>query len=317
MEEKNIYYHYTSIDALYNIVKEKELWLFNLRDTNDPQELYYNEEMYKFAIKNILSSKNNIDKLVENINNEDFKIYLSNLLYKFDINKSQQLLVINDIYNEKWHDYYNLSLTKLRDKQLHWLQYGNKFKGVCIGINIEILKEKYKSINIDNIIYTDDNKCEEIENKIINELSDIFKSNFLAILYENYIVKNKENEKFFIGFDLKNIFNSVYENIKVFIKKKYFENEEEVRIFNCVDYDYRQNKYYIGDKNIPIPEQIFINGKIKDIIKINIEDLLKKGLIDEIILGCNCNQNKYVLEKFLDNNNVSNCKISKSEFIIN
>ena len=37
-DEQNIYYHYTSVEALYNIVKTRTFWLVNSKSSNDKTE---------------------------------------------------------------------------------------------------------------------------------------------------------------------------------------------------------------------------------------------------------------------------------------
>ena len=41
-----IYYHYTSLEALYNIVSSKTFWLTSLKTSNDKKELYYKPEFF-------------------------------------------------------------------------------------------------------------------------------------------------------------------------------------------------------------------------------------------------------------------------------
>ena len=41
MDGQNIFYHYTSINSLYNIIMSRELWLTNLKSSNDKSERYY------------------------------------------------------------------------------------------------------------------------------------------------------------------------------------------------------------------------------------------------------------------------------------
>ena len=40
-----IVYHYCSVDSLYKIVTSKELWLTNLKSSNDPRELLHGKEL--------------------------------------------------------------------------------------------------------------------------------------------------------------------------------------------------------------------------------------------------------------------------------
>ena len=36
-----VYYHYTSLDTLFNIISNKTLWLTSLKSSNDRKELFY------------------------------------------------------------------------------------------------------------------------------------------------------------------------------------------------------------------------------------------------------------------------------------
>lgn len=68
-------YHYTSMNVVYNIIKNKELWLGNVLNTNDKSELTY----FVNEIKG---------KLIENIPNKSdeignyFKIFVAGLKMK-------------------------------------------------------------------------------------------------------------------------------------------------------------------------------------------------------------------------------------------
>lgn len=41
MDGQNIFYHYTSINSLYNIIMSRELWLTNLKSSNDNRKILY------------------------------------------------------------------------------------------------------------------------------------------------------------------------------------------------------------------------------------------------------------------------------------
>ena len=64
MEEE--LYHYTSINALCNIIKNKELWLFNLATMNDREECIKFYQQFKMELKAECEEKaNEIDSMFD------------------------------------------------------------------------------------------------------------------------------------------------------------------------------------------------------------------------------------------------------------
>lgn len=50
---KDVYYHYTSLDALYSIVKSHTFRMMSLRSSNDRNELFYKPETFISDISRI------------------------------------------------------------------------------------------------------------------------------------------------------------------------------------------------------------------------------------------------------------------------
>ena len=74
MDGQNIFYHYTSINSLYNIIMSRELWLTNLKSSNDKSERYY-------TVNHMLKD---MDEIINNSTDDNFKQYLSLLKKSFE-----------------------------------------------------------------------------------------------------------------------------------------------------------------------------------------------------------------------------------------
>ena len=95
MDGQNIFYHYTSINSLYNIIMSRELWLTNLKSSNDKSERYY-------TVNHMLKD---MDEIINNSTDDNFKQYLSLLKKSFETH-------MPDLKNYlKKSDGYSLSLT--------------------------------------------------------------------------------------------------------------------------------------------------------------------------------------------------------------
>lgn len=152
----SIVYHYTSIDTLFNIIKNQSVWLMDLHSSMDKNELDYAENLIKEL------SKTGIEDLTF-------------------------LPTIN---------FYALSCTSCKDSYFHFNSYGDSCKGVAIGINTQFMRDalnedcerelKYH-LNFYDVIYN-----EEIQRqKIIYELSysydfDFLNQRRLTRIYNNF-----------------------------------------------------------------------------------------------------------------------------------
>lgn len=101
-------YHYTSIDALYGILKNNELWLGNMRTMNDKAEVkFFIRELYSALRKNLPPEcQEQCKKLFEMIKRRAKNEYP-----------------------------YALSLSRLEDNAAQWDRYANHGAGVCIAFN--------------------------------------------------------------------------------------------------------------------------------------------------------------------------------------
>lgn len=51
------YYHYTSLNAFYNIITSKSFWLTSLRSSNDALELFYDINQFRSDFSQVISSE--------------------------------------------------------------------------------------------------------------------------------------------------------------------------------------------------------------------------------------------------------------------
>lgn len=294
-DEQKILYHYTSVDALFNIVQSKTFWLANAKSSNDQTEGVFTEEEF-----------NRIIKLARNDISDDEK-------QNFDDFFSQRPTI--DL-NSK--DNYILCLSKLKDSLAHWDRYASFRKGICICIDVKKLSELNSNIfsffQIYELGYLDD----DLKNELIGE-------------FKKYLKMPKRC----IDEDSKNIVQRAKLYViryYLFIKKKnpYFKDEEEVRVsaspyiylravFPQIDEleDIKQKSLSLLDK-FDIEKTYFapIRGEIRSLHHLCLKDIWGSDLIPEIMLGPNCPQSKDELRAFLDANGLENTKITISKIPI-
>lgn len=105
-------YHYTSIDAFYNILKNKELWIGNSSTMNDKEEL----------VGFVKSIKDNLLQDISIKDNDKFESFFSNLDHRLEIESP-----------------YILCFSSLKEDAAQWERYANNATGVCLEIKVEEL----------------------------------------------------------------------------------------------------------------------------------------------------------------------------------
>ena len=83
--EKDVYYHYTSLEALHSIVKSRTFRLSSLKSSNDKKELYYTPEMF-------ISDFSNICEREEDANT---KTYFFLIKESIDTHRDEFLKILN------------------------------------------------------------------------------------------------------------------------------------------------------------------------------------------------------------------------------
>jgi hypothetical protein len=111
-EEKKDYklFHYTSINTLYGILENNELWLCNTAGMNDKLEI-----------------RDFIDKLYKALEDE--------LTHEIGIQEKREKF-FNKIYKRLENEYpYAMCFSKEKDDAAQWERYADNAKGVCIVFN--------------------------------------------------------------------------------------------------------------------------------------------------------------------------------------
>lgn len=318
MNEQNIFYHYTSINSLYSIITSRELWLTNLKSSNDKSERYY-------TVNRMLKDMNEI---IQNTTDNNFKQYLTFLLKSFNTHLPELTKYL------KKSDGYSLSLTDKKDNLSHWERYSASYSGVCIGINMDKFNVSFKDYShfsiteLEKILYSD--------KEILDKLSQIC-SRFYTLFEEQLRSCNEPFQKYIeqYGFIVLII---AYNKLMNFAKNSYFADEHEFRLLFYPKTLMMKKDFLSMSKNIITPEtfkslhdkfnsslkntaieqthfSVFKN-EIRSYHKLCLSHIWGSDLIPEITLGAMCRQNKQELNHFLKAQGLKNTKITISKIPI-
>ena len=149
----NQFFHYTTLKALYGIISKQELWLSNLKNSNDPNEVSLTYEQY--------------NRIIECMGINPY-------------HGTPMILSKNKVMGTP----YGVSLTTLADNLSQWERYGDSLRGVSILFDIDFIQsylyENYHfKFCFEKMRYTD----EERKALILENISTMPK-------FENYIWKN-------------------------------------------------------------------------------------------------------------------------------
>lgn len=315
-----IYYHYTSLDALYSIVISHTFRLMSLKSSNDRTELYYKPE-------NFVSD---ISRLCETEEDETAKKYFGLLKSSLDSHK-----------DKLWKDLkakqkpYALCLSTKKDNLTHWDRYANNCTGVAIGLNVRALDVLYRRtatfgfalglFDLGQSLYTQKSIDKWIKHQMIRGFEWLKQLNETSV--EKDIKKTIEQSGYlFMG--------AACRNLMKFAKTEAFLDEDEFRIY----FDPRSIKdtlHLIDGSKDDIEEELFNNIRrhfleLVDSLGIENEDfsltklgirgyhslcfdeIWGSGVIPEIVLGPMCVQNKRELQRFLKQNGLEGTKITVS-----
>lgn len=315
-----VYYHYTSLDALYSIVTSHTFRLMSLKSSNDQTELYYKPENFM----------KDFSRLYEEESDIDIKKYFALLKASLDSHDDK----LRDKLKSKQQPY-ALCLSTKKDNLTHWDRYAKNCTGVAIGLNVRALDVLYSRmttfdlalglLDLGQSLYTQESidkwiKYEMIRGferlKQLHEISgakDIKKTieqrGYLLMLVacRNVMKFAKaeaflDEDEFRIYFDpssIKDTLNLI-DSIKV-------DNEKE--LFNNV----RRNFLELVD-SLAIKEEDFVMTKsgIRGYHSLCFDKIWGSGVIPEIVLGPMCVQNKRELQRFLKHNGLEGTKVTVS-----
>ena len=288
-EEKNTIYHYCSIDTFYSKISNKNIRLSDVSKTNDYMEK-------KWAYKKIL------------------KVF-SERLIKDVFFTDRWRKIIENIYRQLPESTLALAacFSKNGDLLSEWTKYAKDGSGVALGFDSDILTfdENDHKIFKSEIIYSEieqDKKVNEIVQKFLTEID----------------LSNKNEE------DIESIiFNKVFsslDSISSTMKNPAFKEENEIRIIYPVNIGFGMeltSKEDISEKNRKITGTDFeispIKYKVEDenlilYSDLNFKNYIKKGIVNEIILGPKCRVNEADIRFFFNSQNYKGkIKIRKSE----
>lgn len=314
-----IYYHYTSLDALYNIVASKTFRLTSLRSSNDKKELYYKPELFLEDFEKIIEKESD-----SNIKRCFYLIKESIKLNKVDFVKGCK---------EKVYPY-ALCLSEKKDNLTHWDRYAERCTGVCIGFNVSSLRVLMQRMEITafgvgvydvgNVLYALDQKERFIRNSLVNILNalsrqeDVNCTDIIELIRKcGYVYAT-----------------SIYMQVAKFVKDNSFVDEDEVRLYH--DSASIKGTLRLVELMKPVVEpEVYLNLKkqfkefvtqlhlseekfcmssrgIRSYRELCLEEVWGSGTITEIILGPMCVQNRNELKCFLKANGLEGTKVSVS-----
>jgi len=314
-----IFYHYTSIEALYNIVLSKTFRLTSLKTSNDKKELYYKPEMFLEDFKEI----------VEKEKDENTKRYFSLIKESIHQNTSQFL---KECKHKTYP--YALCLSEKKDNLTHWDRYAANCTGVCIGFNISALCVLMQRLvitafgvglyDVGKVLYTSEQKEKSIRNSLVNianmlsQAEEVDSNNIIDLVRRNgYLYAT-----------------SAYMQTARFVKDDSFVDEDEVRLYHDsaaikstirlidsllpdVDLELQANlKRHFNDfvASLHIEEEKFYMSArgIRSYKELCLADVWGSGVIPEIILGPMCVQSRSELKRFLRANGLEGTRVSIS-----
>jgi len=304
-KNKNIIYHYCSLEAFYSIITTKSFWLFSLDSSNDLEET--------------TGAENIIDKVLE----------------------EEKYRSIKKPDNPRQEEFYALSCTYKRDSALHFNKYADNDKGVCLGIDTDVFNKYLKTTSQVNLFFSyfyfleviyDDNKKEKEIKKYLDERLRYINSERTKSkdLFEAFAkISSEEN---------KNILREVAYTtaISCFKPKLKIENyidEAETRMLFCRSQFQLYKKlfeYKLGTdrsldnfykalvkpaENLNLdspPEFKVMSGVIRKYMELKMDKIWYKQPIKEVILGPNCKTNIDECKEFLEAKGIS-CKVDESK----
>lgn len=271
----NVTYHYCSVEAFFNIIQNKTLWLSDAEYMNDKQEIIW------------------IDKVVNHILDElyDDTRFIT---YRDTID------TFKNTYNEISHKkHYFISFSKEKDLLSQWRGYADDSFGVSIVFDISWMvqpRSSYVSECLQGNIEVGTFKL-GYEDIIYN--TDFFKEQIIKIIEQSAtkssIVLLKE-----LATSLKNpCFKEENETRIIYTPSNSFQEEQNSFIDDAVK-KMSDLKYRIKDRQIIPYYEFDFNTKNNSLV------------VPEVIFGSKCCLNEQDIRIFLDTNGFQDTKIIKS-----
>lgn len=317
---QEVYYHYTSLEALYAIVQSHTFRLMSLRSSNDRTELFY-------KLANFIAD---ISRLCETEEDENAKIYYNLVKTSFEAHKDK---LLKDL--KRTQHPYALCLATKKDNLTHWDRYAGNCTGVAIGLNVKALDVLYRCtessgfalglFDLGQTLYTQDSIDERIKLDLYRGLQWLREVNQTTV--DKNLKKTIEQSGYlFMG--------TACRAVMKFAKTQAFVDEDEYRIYfdpcniketlHLIDSgkgqidavllkEIRQNFLTLVDF-LKLKEEQFAITKtgIRGYHNLCFDRIWGSLVIPEIVLGPMCVQNKNELQRFLKANGLYETKISVS-----
>ena len=323
-EPAQIYYHYTSLSALYNIVTNQTLWLTSLKSSNDKRELYYKPEQFIQDFRNVCSTEKH----------ENTKRWLESYSRVLDAHYDDFIKLC-----KLKRTPYALCLSKKKDNLTHWDRYAAKCSGVCIGINVSALKIYFQRMaigwfaeslfSIAQITYNQTDIEKRIRNFVAGSINSFMNPN---APHSKDLPPLTESQKTNIAI---NSLAITYLEIAKFSKNPSFVDEDEVRFYFDAE-SIKATRDLIRQLDLEMQSELSQNisihfdeivqqleiqndfftltqSGIRSYRKLCLKNIWGSGTIPEIILGPMCVQNRNELLRFLNANGLQGTKVSVSK----
>lgn len=278
MEQKGLVYHYTSIETLYSIMKNKEFWLPSFFSTDDRLE------------------DGEIKKVVREVFEEHYKDYPQKI----------------DKKNWLGGEYYVMSFTKSVDSATHFSQYGNKGKGVCIGFDPSCIEEYMDSmalyeefgsfVELREVIYSIQDLKEMVEEHIKRCLASPFDQEMIKSLLFSIVVNKFESMAKTSNYESEQEVRLLYKpKDSKFLINLY--DEEYKQTGNVLYHNmYKHTNEALEELKLNTIDFECIGGRVRRVCKMSLVPLMSHNPIKEIILGPYCMQDKKELIDFARKN---------------
>lgn len=308
-QEKIVFYHYTSVSALYEIVKNKTLLFSGVQSLNDMEEATYSVEDFEKDFETLYKGN---DKFLKSFYEIGF------------IPKKKEFEELARIEI----DPFVFSLSKRYDNLAHWDRYGDSRKGICIGIDISKLQEisfiASGFVQISPIIYREQNRLEYFWKSLADKFFGKTPIRIVPEIPMDLLCRD-------MGYTF---LSDCYRQMKYLVKNTAWEDEEEIRLAyeDTVTKDTFSKIPHLQDtyKNVQFPdvkadfkksgldvlEFKLINNIIRPCRFLDVSSIWEKGLIAEVMLGPKCEQNKKDLKLFLNSNGLKDVCITESKIKI-
>lgn len=260
-ENKRLYFHYCSIEKFQNILDSKVLWLCDLTDSNDTEEVTRTFENIWETVKSKL--------LVSDLDGDIVKQEIDIL------DRQYQIEIMNTTP-------FGVCFCKYPDVLQQWLEYGDRTRGVVLGFDINWFNNLNnlrphpstifeKSIGYDDVLYHND----EIENSLYD------------ICYNS--IKKYGLRAWLLGGIL-----PTFKHYAAFIKNPTFFGEKETRIvyYPQEDESFEDNILQVSS----LEKKPFNHYSLPWANSFNGTTALRV-----IGMGCNCSLDKNEIQKILTN----------------